>query len=133
MAVSATTAGRGGHAAAFLSARVADERLLLAAEQHQYGAETREDEPGRRREHRQRHRIPQPFRDVALDRRLQQLEAGRMDRIPGIAELGDIEPVAGDRLGAVIDDKNETRGENPQAEGTQEKADHGGYVAWTKV
>src|SRR5258705_4585824 len=69
---------------------------------------------------------------MALDRRLQQLEAGRVDRIPGFAELGDIEPVAGDRLGAVIDGKYETRGENPQAEGTQEEADHGGFIGFTK-
>ena len=39
-----------------------------------------------------------------------------MDGVPDVAELGVIELVAGNRLGAVIDEENEARGQNPEAE-----------------
>src|SRR5262249_19493286 len=50
--------------------------------------------------------------------------AGRVDRVPHVAQLGEIDLVAGDRLGAVIDEEDKACGQDPEAESAQHEADH---------
>src|SRR5215211_3981988 len=115
--------GHGGQSATSL-AHIADERLLLAADQHQHGADDAEHQPCGGGEDAQHHGVPQPLRDVSLDRRLEQLQAARMDIVPDLAERRVHERASGDRLGAVVNESNEAAGEDQEADEAEQESDH---------
>jgi hypothetical protein len=104
---------------------ISDQRFLLAAKQNENDPDHPEDQPGRCRENRQHHRVPQPNGGVPLDRRLQQKQAVGVDVVPGLAERLGLDHAGGDRFGPVIDQENEGGGQNPKAEKAEDEADHG--------
>jgi hypothetical protein len=71
---------------------------------------------------------------VALDGGLELLEALLMDVEPYLADLGEVDRVAGDRLGAVVNEKDKGQGQQQQSEEAKKEPDHdgraGGLQGW---
>src|SRR4051794_31518592 len=87
---------------------VADQRLLLAADQHEERADDAEHEPGRRGENIERRQLPRRGSGIAGDQHAQCILAGGMEVVPVLTEPRDEDRVAGDRLGAVANQGNES-------------------------
>src|SRR5262249_42659300 len=62
---------------------------------------------------------------MPLDRRLQQLQAGGVNLVPDIADLGHTDDIVGKTFGAVVDEKDETGGEQHKADEAEDETDHG--------
>src|SRR6516164_7445192 len=100
--------------------RVADLRPPAAAERNEQHADDGQYNSDRR--------IKNPAR-MALDPRLQLLVARRVHQRPDVTDLR-VDKLAGaDRLGTIIDQENEGRSEEQQAERPYQEADHDGFIS----
>src|SRR5581483_5122873 len=114
-----------GSAGGRSAAGVADQRLLLAAEDDQDRSKHGEEEKDRSAQDRKNNRAPQPSREQALDHRLEHvLQRPGIEPVPDVVEPGQQQALIGDRLGAVVDQEYEGQSETEQAEKAQQKADH---------
>src|SRR6185369_4969948 len=95
--------------------RVADQRLFLAAEQKEDDAQATQDAPAWCRQNGHHHRVPEQAAGIGLNGRLKFCEAAGIDQLPQRPDAGEEEPVAGNRLRAVIDQKDKA----------EEETDHG--------
>lgn len=101
----------------FLISRVSDQRLFLSSEQDQDRTDDGEHERNRLIEKVGLDQaLPGPWPDATLDLRLQRCERVLVDVRPGGFNAADIHRLVRDRLGAVVDQKDESQGERQQTE-----------------
>src|SRR4029078_7921121 len=105
--------------------RVADQRLFLAAEQKEDDAQATQDAPAWCRQNGHHHRVPEQAAGIGLNGRLKFCEAAGIDQRPQRPNAGEEEPVAGNRLRAVIDQQDKARGQADQTDKAKEETDHG--------
>src|SRR6478609_5347449 len=105
--------------------RIAYQWLLLATEHEEKDAEKAEQAPARCRQDRNQDRVPEIPAGIGPNGRLKLCEAAGVDQLPQRPHAGEKEPVAGDRLGAVIDQQDKARCQADQTDEAEEESDHG--------
>src|SRR5207244_4764916 len=95
--------------------RIADQRLAGPEQDHEQNADHAQHGENRLIQHDLDHAVPEPGRGT-LDPGPERQLAGLMDVVPELAKPGEPQGLVGDKPGAVIDHKEESAGQEQQAD-----------------
>src|SRR4029079_502320 len=104
---------------------LANRRCLLATQKNKQDAQKAEHAPAWRGEERDHNLVPEETTGIRLDNWLEFGQACRIDELPKRPHVRQKQLVAGDRLGAVIDQENESACQADQANEAEQATDHG--------
>src|SRR5579863_5659198 len=104
-------------------ARVADQRLLPAAEHDENHRRDPENNPGRQVEAPLHIGVPSP-QGMTLYPLLHEIEAVLVDDSPRLAEFEEGQVLIDDGFFAVIDEENESHGQQAKSDETKQESDH---------
>ncbi len=107
---------------------IADQRLLLAAEQDQQNADDAKNAPRRSRKERSHQRVPKIAASIGLQGRLNFREALWIDQLPYRLDARGEHSVSGYGFRAVVDEQDEPCRQADQPDKAQKKPDHGPSV-----